>query len=1073
MPVRPINWLNRLLPLLVGIAVAAGPVAFAGDDSQGPYRFKRIGESAGLTPNVITKLSLDRRNLLWVGTREGLFLYDGYRAQRFVNDPDDPRSISDNSIRTIFEDRSGRMWFGTNTGGLCRIEPDRQDFSCYRADAADPGSLSHDSVYVVRQDREGTIWIGTQEGLNRIDSETGRIERVPFDDEHPKDPGREYVTALHFDRSGDMWVGTVGRGVFVRQNGQTRFRRLDPDSEYADRSGFSFMEDGEGNLWAGGESAILVRPAGSLRFEVISLADYSKEDSVSVTVILETSDGNILAGSFSSGLFEIDPRDFGIIHLRPVPGDPLSLGDGRVTDVVADPGGGIIVATWGAGLQRTTPASRLFKGLNQFIDSKGVLTRLTDVESLAADAKQGIWAGSFTNGLLKLESRPDGPGLFSVPLNDLENPRAVVKVYPESSGTVWVGTTSGMIELDSDSLEFRQLQNDPANPETIGSGWVTAMVRDRNGMLWIGTGGSGLWRRSPDGETAGFVNDPADPASLSGDYVSTLALDEFGYLWVGTRSHGFSRCAVTEFRCSQFDPGKGAPLRHHYVTAFARDRNDEWWVGTAGGGLHRVIRSADGSVRDFEYFDEEWGLLDNNVVSFVEDDDGSLWMGTRRGLSRLSPDRGSVANYLPSDGLVSDVFNRAAAVRDRGRLYFGTVSGIVHLPTGTAFSPSTPAPLQFTHAHNLTSGENLGGPNWTMPDISANHGDVLQIGFALLDYEGGNHRYAYRLSGDAEWIGLESTHQITFGDLPPGRHDLQIRGRSARGALSVASLPIRVVPTFWMTDWFRILVLAGIVLLALGAHGLRMAGLQRRNVELQRLHDEREHALQQLKRSEAEVSEAAQGLRRLASRLETAKEEERQHISRELHDELGQTLTAAKIRLQMLKNEEQVPKEKLQSAVDMMDNMIRQVRAISLDLRPPLLDEAGLVPALTSELKKVSAQTGLPVTLDVADELPSLTEAVATVAFRTCQEAVSNSLRHSGASRVKVSLSVQDDTLALLIEDDGCGFDVDEARVRAMRGEHLGLLGLDERVNSVGGTVRLESEPGTGTLLRIRIPMRK
>lgn len=1073
MPVRSINWLNRLVALLLAIAVATGPAAFAADTSRDLYRFKRIGESAGLTPNVITKLFLDRRSLLWVGTREGLFLYDGYRAQRFVNDPDDPRSISGNSIRTIFEDRSGRMWFGTNTGGLCRIEPDRTDFSCYRADAADPGSLSHDSVYVVLQDRQGFMWVGTQEGLNRIEPETGRIERVPFDDAQPEAPGQEYVTALHFDRSGDLWVGTVGRGVFFRQRGQNDFRRLDGESDYADPSGFSFMEDGEGNLWAGGENAVLVKPAGSGRFEAIPLTEYSEEGSVFITVMVETNDGKILAGSFSSGLFEIDPRDFNVVHHRPVPGDPRSLGDGRVTDVVADPGGGIIVATWGAGLQRTTPASRLFKGINQFIDSKGVLTRLTDVESLAAVSEEEIWGGSFTNGLLRLEIGTDGPELLSIPLNDLENPTAVVKVYPESSGTVWVGTTSGMIELDSDSLMFRQLSNDPEDPESIGSGWVTSMVRDRNGILWIGTGGSGLWRRSPDGRTVGFENDPANPASLSGDYVSTLALDEFGYLWVGTRSHGFSRCAVTEFRCSQFDPGKGAPLRHHYVTAFGRDRNDEWWVGTAGGGLHRVIRSADGSVLDFEYFDEEWGLLDNNVVSFVEDDDGSLWLGTRRGLSRLSPDRGSVANYLPSDGLVSDVFNRGTAVRDRERLYFGTVSGIVHLPAGTPFRPSTPAPLLFTHAHNLTSGQNLGGPNWTMPGITANHGDVLQIGFALLDYEGGNHRYAYRLRNDAEWIGLESTHQITFGDLPPGRHDLQIRGRSARGALSMASLPIRVVPPFWITDWFRILVLLGVVLLALAAHSLRLAGLQRRNMELQRLHDERERALEQLKRSEADVSEAAQGLRRLASRLETAKEEERQHISRELHDELGQTLTAAKISLQMLKNEKQVPGEALQSAVDMMDSMIRQVRAISLDLRPPLLDEAGLVPALTSELKKVSAQTGLPVTLVVADEFPSLSEAVETVAFRACQEAVSNSLRHSGASRVKVSLSVQEDMLALLIEDDGCGFDVDEARVRAMRGEHLGLLGLDERVNSVGGTVRLESEPGTGTLLRIRIPLRK
>jgi signal transduction histidine kinase/ligand-binding sensor domain-containing protein len=1070
---RSANWLPRLLAVLVSAEVALCPLVFAGDGGQDFYRFKRIGVSADLTPNVITKLYFDRKNLLWVGTREGLFLYDGYSTQRFVNNPDDPRSISDNSIRSVFQDRSGRMWFGTNTGGLCSTEPERPGFSCYRANAADPGSISHDSVYVVVQDDEGFLWVGTQEGLNRIEPESGRIERVSFDDTHPEGPGREYVTALHFDGAGDLWVGTVGRGLFVRRRGKDHFQRLDGRSEYSDASGFSFLEDGEGNLWAGGENAVLVKREGSERFEVISLMDFSKEDNVpiSVTAMVLTDEGKILAGSFSSGLFEIDPVDFGVVHHRRMPSDPYSLGDERITDIVIDPSDGILLGTWGAGLQRTTPASRLFDGIEQFIDSKGVLTRLTDVESVAADNENEIWAGSTTHGLLKLENGTDGPELYSIPLDDLERPTAVVKVFPERTGTVWVGTVSGIIELDSRSHSFRQPSDKSAGVGSIGSGWVTAMIRDGNGALWIGTGGSGLWRFTPDGRTIGFVNDPSDPTSLSGDYVTTLALDDFGQVLVGTRSHGFSRCTVTEFRCRQFDPAKGASLRHHYVTAFARDRNDVWWIGTAGGGLHRVIQAADGSVEGFEYLDEDWGLLDNTVMSFVEDDDGSLWMGTRRGLARLSPDRKSVANYLPNDGLVSDVFNRGAAVRDRERLYFGTVSGIAHIPAGTPFRPSMPAPLLFTHVHNLTIAKNLGGPGWTEPAITSNHGDVLQIGFALLDYEGGNHTYAYRLRDDADWIGLESSHQITFGDLSPGRHALQVRARSARGAVSVATLLINVVPPFWMTTWFRLLVALGIVLLALGMHSLRTAGLQRRNIELQSLHDARERALRKLQLSESELSEAAQGLRRLASRLETAKEEERQHISRELHDELGQSLTAAKISLQMLKNSDSVPKERLQSAVDMMDRMIRQVRAISLNLRPALLDDAGLVPALASELKNVSAQTGVPVELDVIGEIPPLSEAVGTVAFRTCQEAVSNSLRHSGASRVCVSLMLQDDTLVLVIEDDGYGFDVDEARKRAMRGEHLGLLGLDERVNSVGGTVRLESEPQAGTMLKIRIPL--
>ena len=274
-----------------------------------------------------------------------------------------------------------------------------------------------------------------------------------------------------------------------------------------------------------------------------------------------------------------------------------------------------------------------------------------------------------------------------------------------------------------------------------------------------------------------------------------------------------------------------------------------------------------------------------------------------------------------------------------------------------------------------------------------------------------------------------------------------------------------------MTDWFRVLVVLALLASAIGIHRIRTASLQRRHRELQQLHQQREPALEQLQRSESELSEAAEGLRRLASRLETAKEEERQHISRELHDELGQTLTATKINLRLLQKQDGERGERLQPAVDMMDRMIAQVRAISLDLRPPLLDEAGLIPALKSELRQVADRTAMDIRLEVADGFPALPPTIETVLFRAIQEAVSNALRHASASRIDVGLCHVDGAVEVEVRDDGRGFDVDVVRQRALRGEHLGLLGVDERVNSVGGSVRLESAPGRGTVLHVRVPV--
>lgn len=181
------------------------------DWRHGELAFQRIGVAEGLAPDVITTVYRDRAGLLWVGSREGLYRFDGRSVLRFVPSPDDPGSISDNSIRTLFQDSRGRLWVGTNTGGISRLDPGAQSFIHLRSDSAREDTLSHDSVYAITEDAAGTLWVGTQVGLNRIVD--GRLERVRFDPAHPQGPGQEYVTVLMADSEDTLWFGTVGRGL--------------------------------------------------------------------------------------------------------------------------------------------------------------------------------------------------------------------------------------------------------------------------------------------------------------------------------------------------------------------------------------------------------------------------------------------------------------------------------------------------------------------------------------------------------------------------------------------------------------------------------------------------------------------------------------------------------------------------------------------------------------------------------------------------------------------------------------------------------------------------------------------
>jgi signal transduction histidine kinase len=222
----------------------------------------------------------------------------------------------------------------------------------------------------------------------------------------------------------------------------------------------------------------------------------------------------------------------------------------------------------------------------------------------------------------------------------------------------------------------------------------------------------------------------------------------------------------------------------------------------------------------------------------------------------------------------------------------------------------------------------------------------------------------------------------------------------------------------------------------------------------------------------AAVQATGERLQVLSSRLLDVQEAERRHIARELHDEVGQALTAVKINLQMLRR--QAPAgpaaSRLDDSLSMVDRILGGVRRLSLDLRPSLLDDLGLAAAVRWYVGAQAERSGLTAEVE-ASALPAhLPPALATTCFRIVQEAVTNVVRHAKARRLSVTLEASDERIRVVIEDDGAGFDVGAARRRGLAGGSLGLLGLEERADLAGGRATIESFVGQGTTVRVEIP---
>jgi len=230
------------------------------------------------------------------------------------------------------------------------------------------------------------------------------------------------------------------------------------------------------------------------------------------------------------------------------------------------------------------------------------------------------------------------------------------------------------------------------------------------------------------------------------------------------------------------------------------------------------------------------------------------------------------------------------------------------------------------------------------------------------------------------------------------------------------------------------------------------------------------HLLQnQADQQRGRTERAEQELRSLSSQLVRAQEQERRAISRELHDEVGQTLTGLGIELANLEHLRDGPPSEYRShladAKRLTEETLRTVRNIAMGLRPSMLDDSGIVPAVRWQASELSKRTGTPVELQIEGDVDGLGDEGRTCLYRVVQEALTNCARHAQATTIQIAMERRNGSVGLSIRDDGIGFDTGRARAG------LGLVGIEERVKKLGGSLAVSSWPNRGTLLSVEIPL--
>ena len=245
--------------------------------------------------------------------------------------------------------------------------------------------------------------------------------------------------------------------------------------------------------------------------------------------------------------------------------------------------------------------------------------------------------------------------------------------------------------------------------------------------------------------------------------------------------------------------------------------------------------------------------------------------------------------------------------------------------------------------------------------------------------------------------------------------------------------------------------------------------LVEKDLELTELREQLKNELVAYKEAEIRSRAIRAELKSLSARLESVREEERTRISREIHDELGQQLTGLKMDISWINkrmSEQPEMSEKLRSMLGLVDTTLRTVRKISTELRPGILDDLGLIPAIEWQCSECEKRNGIECHFHNHSEEQEFSPELSTAVFRIVQEALTNVVRHSNATSIVVDMKSQDDSLMVSIKDNGKGISPEDIS----NTKTLGLLGIKERAELLGGDCRIDGKKGEGTTITLVIP---
>jgi len=599
-----------------------------------------------LSHNNVLTIYEDQSGLLWIGTRGGglnRFNRDTEQFAPYQHDPDNPNSLSHDTVSSIAEDQSGFLWIATQGGGLNRFDPrsnqvDTGDFVRYRHDPNNPNSLSDDRVWSIYFDSAGILWLGTEKGgLNRFDphtSEGGAFTHYRHDPLEATSISHNQIRAITEDAAGDLWLGTFGGGLnkFDRETEVFLTYRHNPDDpgSLSHNSVGSVYFDRAGTLWVGtvGKGINLFDPH-TQQFVHIRTKP-GNPNSLSYDFVMgvyEDSEGILWLGTVGGGVNAYDRKTGIFTHYKADPDAPGSINANRVWTITEDQAGTLWMGTYGGGLNKFDRETQTFTHYTHDPENPNSLSYNIIIWTVYTDRQGIIWIGTYGGGLDAFDPATETFTHYTANRDDPESlSHNVIKaLFEDQSGTLWVGTDNGLNRFDRETHTFTHYRANPDNPRSLSNDRIKAIQQDRTGALWIGTG-SGLNRlnRTNDTFTHYYEKD-----GLPNDVIYGILEDNNGNLWLST-NRGLSRFNPRTETFKNYDVRDGLQGNEFNAGAFYKSARGEMFFGGVHGvsafypeHIHNNPYVPPVVLTDFQIFNKSVSIGENSplskAVSEIED----------------------------------------------------------------------------------------------------------------------------------------------------------------------------------------------------------------------------------------------------------------------------------------------------------------------------------------------------------------------------------------------------------------------------------------------------------------------